>query len=231
MPNANAASATSNVKAEGQPKGSAATARPNNKIEGPLSYYREILRNTDPAIITARTGLPYDEDAKAFTLRLVGRNVNITYPDGKVSYVDTGQPVTPYAEILLLRVLVEGNLAPSTGTFLRYTEIGWGESYWKAFNGRCIARLSHMFATADDFARCAEELGGTRVNEGDAAYDLEFVNGVYMRLIIWEADDEFPLSAQILFSDNTPVTFTSEDAAVMGDILLGELSAAKKRLA
>lgn len=206
-------------------------AHPNNKIEEPLSYYRKIIEDSDPGVISARTGLPYDEESHTFTIKLVGRDVAITWPEGKVSYADAGDSVTPYAEILLLRVLVDGNLAPASGKFLPYTEIGWGESYWKAFSGRCIGRLSHMFANADEFSRCAESLGAARVSEGDAAYDIEFVDGVFMRLIIWDADDEFPLSAQILFSDNTPVTFTSEDAAVMGDILLGELSAAKKRLA
>lgn len=205
-------------------------AHPNNKIEEPLSYYRKIIEDVDPIAIAARTGLFYDEDSQTFAIKLVGRDVEITWPDGKAAYSDTGETVTPYAEILLLRILVDGNLAPASGKFLPYTDIGWGESYWKAFNGRCIGRLSHMFANAVDFSKCAESLGATRVDEGDAAYDIEFVDGVFMRLIIWEADDEFPLSAQILFSDNTPVTFTSEDAAVMGDILLGELSAAKKHL-
>lgn len=213
------------------PERKSAVAHPNNKIEEPLSYYRKILKDTDPGIIAARTGLPYDEDAQAFTIRLVGRDVRITWPDGKVAYADTAQNVTPYAEILLLRILVEGNLAPASGAFLPYTDIGWGESYWKAFSGRCIGRLSHMFANAAEFAACAEALGAVRVEEGDAAYDFEFVDGVFMRLILWDADDEFPLSAQILFSDNTPVTFTSEDAAVMGDILLGELEAAKRSMA
>ena len=43
--------------------------------------------------------------------------------------------------------------------------------------------------------------------------------------ILWEGDDEFPPSSQILFSDNFPVSFQAEDMAVMGDVIIGALKA------
>lgn len=44
-----------------------------------------------------------------------------------------------------------------------------------------------------------------------------------IRLSIWEGDNEFPASAQILFSDNFSAAFTAEDIAVAGDITLNAL--------
>ena len=38
-------------------------------------------------------------------------------------------------------------------------------------------------------------------------------------MILWEGDEEFPPSSQILFSDNFPVSFQAEDMAVMGDVI------------
>ena len=52
------------------------------------------------------------------------------------------------------------------------------------------------------------------------AFDIPFINGLTVRLIVWEGDDEFPPSSQILFSDNFPNAFTAEDIAVTGDIIL-----------
>ena len=46
-----------------------------------------------------------------------------------------------------------------------------------------------------------------------------------MQLILWEGDEEFPPSSQILFSDNFPVSFQAEDMAVMGDVIIGSLKA------
>ena len=49
-------------------------------------------------------------------------------------------------------------------------------------------------------------------------------------MILWEGDDEFPPSSQILFSDNFPVSFAAEDMAVMGDVIIGSLKAFLKCL-
>jgi hypothetical protein len=40
-----------------------------------------------------------------------------------------------------------------------------------------------------------------------------------MRILVWAGDDEFPPSAQVLYSDNF-ITFAAEDRVVAGDILI-----------
>ncbi len=70
-----------------------------------------------------------------------------------------------------------------------------------------------------------ERLGATRTSFGDCSYEFEFLNNLYLRFILWEGDDEFPPSAQILFSDNFPVAFHGEDMAVVGDISIGMIKA------
>ena len=47
-------------------------------------------------------------------------------------------------------------------------------------------------------------------------------------MILWEGDEEFPPSSQILFSDNFPVAFQAEDMAVVGDISINMLKALAK---
>ena len=51
----------------------------------------------------------------------------------------------------------------------------------------------------------------------------------YLRFLLWEGDEEFPPSAQILFSDNFPLAFVQgEDMAVVGDVSIGVLKAMSK---
>ena len=90
--------------------------------------------------------------------------------------------------------------------------------------------MAYMFRSADDFAKAAAELGGTPASDGDASAEFEFVDGVIVKLIVWEADEEFPPAAQFLFSDNTRYAFSAEDLAAVGDVLLGQLKAAGKRV-
>ena len=49
--------------------------------------------------------------------------------------------------------------------------------------------------------------------------------GLNVQIILWGPDEEFPPSAQMLFSDNFPFSFSAEGVAGLGDILI---SAVKK---
>ena len=70
------------------------------------------------------------------------------------------------------------------------------------------------------FEEACLSTGGTPAKGGDMAFDMPLINGFTVRLIIWEGDEEFPPSSQILFSDNFPSAFSAEDMAVVGDIIL-----------
>lgn len=211
---------------EGKPQ----IAQPaNNKLENPLSYYRQAFSDADPAQMAARSGVPYDSQDGSFTLHYLGRPLRLMWPSMQV--VDQqGSEVTGSLCIFIARVVLEGQMVPATGRFVSYTQIPGGDTYRKAFEGRCLKRFAFMFRSADEFARAADALGGTPLSEGDASYEFALLDDVFMRLTYWEADEEFPPSAQIQYSDNVLVGFTSEDCAVMGDVLLGELKACRDRL-
>jgi hypothetical protein len=66
----------------------------------------------------------------------------------------------------------------------------------------------------------AEKMGAEAVKHGDAGFLLELVGGYRMQLLIWEGDDEFPPSAQVLYSDNFAEGLAAEDRVVAGDILI-----------
>ena len=102
-----------------------------------------------------------------------------------------------------------------------------GEVYFKQFQGRCLFRLAFGFGgKLDAFREIMERVGAQAISSGDVGYELEFMKGLFVRLILWAGDDEFPPSAQILFSDNFPAAFTQgEDMAVVGDVTIDMLKA------
>ena len=85
-------------------------------------------------------------------------------------------------------------------------------------------RLAFSYGSKlDQFKAQMEKAGARELKIGDAAYEFEFINNHFVRFILWAGDDEFPPSAQILFSDNFPLSFEAEDLAVVGDISIGTL--------
>lgn len=204
----------------------------DSKERIPYEHYLARYQNGDPDEIAERTGIPYDPEKKVFTLRLMGTEYQISFPEYEVKHIGDTVGVYPLehaanARILILRYLCEGAQAPSTGKFLTYREIPWGEVYFKQFQGRCIFRLAFGFGNRlEKFAEIMEKLGGEKLSYGDISYEFEFLNNLRMRFILWAGDDEFQPSAQILFSDNFPIAFTQgEDMAVVGDVSIGLLKA------
>jgi len=191
----------------------------DNKNEQPLRHYRALLAGQEPCAVAGRTGIPYD--GRFFHTRLLNRDVRISYPEGEAVWEETENRLRPNAEILLLRLLTGGSLAPATGKMVSYAELPWGETYLTQFRGRCINRLAFSFGNAPDkFEEACRSLGGKAVPGSGISYDVPFLPELTIRLTVWPEDDDFPPSAQFLFSSNIALAFSAEDLAYCGDTVL-----------
>lgn len=198
----------------------------DNKTRIPYEHYREEFAAADPAEMAARTGIAYDKDKQTFRVRIMGRGCDVKWPE--LTAADTqGNEYCEYnALILTARFLTAGHAVPTRGKMISYTDMPAGDLYYQAFKGRCLSRLAYTFGTKPEaFKKAMEALGAEKYDAGDAAYRFEVFNGFYMCMAIWLPDEDFGPSAQILFSDNFPEVFSTEDASVCGDIAI---SAAKK---
>ena len=198
----------------------------DSKERLPWEHYLSQYQESDPKEIAARLGISYDEEQKYFTLKFLGTVYQISWPDFQVSHEADDMGFYPletmtYARTLTIRFLLNGAEASGTGKFKTYREMPWGEVYLRQFDGRCIKRLAFSYGNRiKDFQAIMEHMHCVPVKHGDIAYQLE--------MILWEGDDEFPPSSQILFSDNFPISFQAEDMAVMGDVIIGSLKSFAK---
>lgn len=204
----------------------------DSKERIPFEHYMELFQKADPKEISQRTCLPYNEESRTFTLHLMGITYLVKHPEFEVTHVQEEKigycplETAVNARILILRYLVEGNAASSTGKFLTYRETPWGSVYMKQFQGRCILRFAYGFGNKQQlFKNAMEKIGAEQLSHGDISYEFEFLDGFRLRMILWAGDDEFPPSSQILFSDNFPVAFQAEDMAVVGDITISMIKA------
>ena len=208
----------------------------DSKEQRPYEYYLKTYQEIDPKEISERTGFFYDEEKKVFTVVFMGSTYEISFPDYKISHKEDEKGVYPLeeamnAKIFMVRYLSEKAKAPSSGKFLTYREVPWGEVYFRQFQGRCLMRLAFSYGNKlEAFKKVMTAMGAKPLEQGDCAFELEFMEGFFIRLILWEVDDEFPPSSQILFSDNFAVTFAAEDLAVAGDICINMMKAVERKL-
>ncbi len=186
----------------------------NNKEEIPFSYYAELLQKADPAEISARLGIPCENNT--FHLTLLGIPCAVAFPSAEVT------PVLPIpTQTFLLRYLLEGKTVSWNGQWKTFREMPWGELYIKPYTGRVLTRAAFTFGTRlAAFKAACEKIGGIPVPNGDAGFEFNFIGNYKVRILVWEGDDEFPPNAQILYSDNFETGFAPEDRVVTGDILI-----------
>ena len=182
----------------------------DSKERLPWEHYLSQYQESDPKEIAARLGISYDEEQKYFTLKFLGTVYQISWPDFQVSHEADDMGFYPletmtYARTLTIRFLLNGAEASGTGKFKTYREMPWGEVYLRQFDGRCIKRLAFSYGNRiKDFQAIMEHMHCVPVKHGDIAYQLEIFPDYLVQMILWEGDDEFPPSSQILFSDNFP---------------------------
>jgi hypothetical protein len=157
----------------------------------------------------------------------MGSDYTISHPDFEIKNQSGVDDTAINEKILFLRYLLDGKRAPHGGKSLSYREVPWGEVYFKNFEGRCILRLARSYGGAPEtFRKIMENAPGIhaeKVDKQQYGYRFEFISNLYMSLLLWPGDDEFPSSAQILFDDNVPAAFSAEDLAVVGDVVLGRM--------
>lgn len=197
----------------------------NNKEMVPFEHYVALYGKLDPAAAAARCGVKFDHEKKCFQMRLLDADYELSYPEFAISGPEDGFALCNLpAQMLLIRFLLEGRASKSSGAFLTYREMPWGEVYIKPFTGRCLTRAAFTFGTRlAAFRRAMENTRAIPIKNGDAGYQIEVMPGYEIRLIVWEGDDEFPPNAQILFSDNFPQAFSAEDRTVVGDIVISDV--------
>ena len=192
----------------------------NHKEEVPFAHYEEQFRLLDP-----RDALDRLDDISfsggEFTVKLLGREYAISHPDYAIRALDSGAIPPLPTQTFLLRYLLESRSVAWGGQWKTFREMPWGEMYIKPYTGRVLTRAAFTFGTRIDAFRAAcEKMGAALVPHGDAGYQFELIGDYRMQILVWEGDEEFPPSAQVLYSDNFAEGFAAEDRVVAGDILI-----------
>ena len=194
----------------------------NHKEEVPFAHYVERFRALDPDEALQRlSGTQWD--GENFYVQFMHDSYAISHPEYSIrSLVGTKIP-SKTCQIFILRYLLESQKAWPV-RWLTFREMPWGSVYQVPFSGRILSRAAFTFGTRIDAFRAAcARIGATAVDTADAAYEFNLIGNYRIRILIWEGDEEFPPSAQVLYSDNFALGFTAEDRVIAAELLIGAI--------
>lgn len=188
----------------------------NNLIELPTEHYKELFAAADPAEMSSRTGIRFENGA--FHFHVLNEDKLLSWPNAD------DECFKPKDRILFMRYLLEGKAVEYNSNFAAYKQLPDGQLYDKPFTGRCIYRMLGSYGNnSAAFIKAAEAIGGTRVKASGITYEFEFLHNLFIRFILWEGDEEFPSNMQILFSENFADTFSGEDRVVVCEYIISAM--------
>lgn len=172
-----------------------------------------------------KAGANYEkgEGGESLTLYFLREPYTIQFP--QMEFHSPSQKVVSLViRILLLHYLIRADGKPLTGKWVAYKDIPGGLLYAGVFARRVTEPLERRFGkAARPFKETGIRSGGESVEIGDASFILHAFPYVPLQYILWEADEEFPPSVQLLFDASVDHYLALEDMVVLGQITTGRL--------
>lgn len=163
---------------------------------------RASLQNVSPQWVAARCGGEHDDRNKNhLRLRYWGRWVEISWPELKAVYTDSGEAVSVSDQAMLLYYLRTADGAPLADAWVSFRELPDGGFYHLAFQGYSGDELAKAFDPQPTaFHIAAKALDGIQLTGiTEYAYAFQPLPRVRLAAVFWPGDEEFAGRASILF--------------------------------
>lgn len=190
-------------------------------------YYRqafdlacEEVRSRDPAVMAARSGAHYQvrDEKKQLTILFFDDPYTIAFPEIEITSSQK-RTVSLVTRIILLHYLIRADGTEPKGDLIPYKEIPGGLMYAGVFQKRVADPLIDVFGqTPEDFLRAGLAMGGEQSAFGDVSFTLKALPRVFLTLVFWRGDEEFPPSIQVLFDRVIDGYLSLEDVVVLGEM-------------
>ena len=163
------------------------------------------------------------EDGKRISIYFFSEPYQIRFPQIEF-FSPSKKVVSLVTRILLLHYLIRADGNPLTGRWVAYKDIPGGLLYAGVFARRVTEPLQRRFGkSAKTFKEAGIKSGGEPVEVGDASFILRAFPRVPLQYILWEGDEEFPPSAQLLLDASVDHYLSLEDIVVLGQVTTGRL--------
>ncbi|MGA2317094.1 MAG: DUF3786 domain-containing protein [Thermodesulfobacteriota bacterium] len=163
------------------------------------------------------------EEGEKITIHFFSEPYSIQFPQIEF-YSPSKKVVSLVTRILLLHYLIRADGNPLTGKWVAYKDIPGGLLYAGVFARRVTEPLQRKFGkSAKSFKETGIKSGGEPAEVGDASFILHAFPYVPLQYVLWEGDEEFPPSVQLLFDASVDHYLSLEDIVVLGQVTTGRV--------
>ncbi len=169
------------------------------------------LAELDPWEVCRRTDIAFDASSGLYLIKSFGRDFSVSPEEKEIA------AISPEGEIFLqrlgyfFRLSVLGYLAMAkdvspTGRLLNPMNMKSGQLFFRGSHVLPLERVAEKYGgDREAFLRKCEELGGVRLEYGDASMRLFAFPKIPVVPILWVGDEEFPPRADLLLDSSIEI--------------------------
>ena len=121
----------------------------------------------------------------------------------EISQSDSNETIPIKSQILILHYLAQAKGTSPTNKLVSIKELPDGRNYSPTFSKRAINPIVNNFSNEPDrLIEAAEYFGGYKADYGDAAITINAFSRVPITIAIWQGDDEFSPTGNVMFDAN-----------------------------
>lgn len=193
-----------------------------------VAALRAALREGDPREFAARCGAEFREGA--LRVKFYGEPHVITFPDLEVRVEATNKLCGLNRTAMFLYYLQTADGAPLAGKWVAFRELPGGMFYHQAYQGYSGDRLAKAVDNRISvFERAAKNLGGVRLDLGDAAFAFDALPRLRVAAVYYAGDEDFPATANVLFDASANHYLPTDALAGVGSALVDRLTGTASR--
>ena len=208
---------------------------PEETYQAALQKAGTDFSHLDPMEAAAQAGVIYTQlgsDAGQLQIAFFGTHYHVQWPSSTVFHVNDRKEPDVATRLLLIHYLLTADGTPMASKWIAFRNLPGGLGYDAAFQRRANEPLVKAFGAPGhgqtSFEVAARMIGGERLRFGDAAFCFRLLPRVWLTVVLYVADEEFPANANVLFDAAAAHYLATEDLAVLGGMLAGRLIKAAK---
>ena len=182
-----------------------------------LESLRADLKNRDPHHLAENTGARYVGEDSSLFITYWDMQLKISFPDFTVVHAGAGMSVDEPVETVLIHYMHTADGSDKGETWVSLAELPDGSFYRQAYQGYSGNYLSSIVQNdLESLKNACRGLGGKPESYGDISYSFYVLPRIDLLLVYHRGDDEFPPSAQVLFSSSASHFLPTDIFAYLG---------------
>lgn len=200
------------------------------KMIAQVAGQRAALRDKDPRELAARCGAEFDSPSGIIRIKFYGEPHAISFPDLEVRVEKTGKVCALNRSAMFLYYLQTADGSPLIGKWVAFRDLPGGMFYHKAYQGYSGDRLAKSIDNhVGVFERAAKNLGGIKLDVGDASFAFDALPRVRVAAMYYAGDEDFPATANVLFDESASHYLPTDALAGVGSALVDRLTGGESK--